>query len=697
MARDISSLEKKIVYLDQSAKKGGDGSAAHPYCDFTEAFEAAKEILRSLTAPTNVVLSVKGGDYSIADTLLLTGEDMPVPGSHFTVKGEGEVILSSLESVCACRFTASESNKSIYTVPLLRRDGIPKNFRYLYADGKMATLAKNGATRAADFATHRIRFEPSFDASGKCADPKAACKLYLAKDLVMPLVGDKTEGRVAVSAELHTVSEWHYYIMHIDAVDLDDVAVYSVEDPEKAFFIFKNEGVVAPEEHVAVYLRPEEYSRFGVPCGFPYRGRHHYLANALAFLDEEGEYYYDRMLGNLSYYTEGDIAAHTFALPRACRLISMENVDGVTFEGITFTGTDDIRLTEFGALSAQASCDGRFHDYPSAAAIYGNHCKNLTVRGCTFRELPCEGISLRGRVEDLIVCDSTFRNIGSSAIRSGGPTSVWGTTGGNLNLLIENNDLDNIATIYCASPAICMASTKDSKISHNTITNCSYSGMSIGWCWNSTTIPRGERVNIDNVEITDNYIAGFVTEMCDGGAIYTLGANDLRETPTLANFVRRNCVVYTNKTANGNGNLCCGIYFDGSSSHWLAQDNVIVEQSLGAWPGDEGAEDLPYTYRARLQERRGGSFYCYTQREPAPDYWVCWQNTYMLNSRGKDLEEERQMAHRGLLVEERHCWDENTVYVHGWDNVPAEAVAVIGTAGCEGRKCDFDELKKNRY
>ena len=94
MSMDISHLEQKIIYLDKNAPRGGDGTAAKPYRCFSCAFDAAKRLLSSLSEPAHVVLDVKGGDYTLSETLTLSGADMPRAGSHFTLRGDGNVVLS---------------------------------------------------------------------------------------------------------------------------------------------------------------------------------------------------------------------------------------------------------------------------------------------------------------------------------------------------------------------------------------------------------------------------------------------------------------------------------------------------------------------------------------------------------------------------------------------------------------------------
>ena len=419
-----NSIEK-ILYLDKTAAHCGNGAKDTPFSCLPCAFLAAKKLLREAKEPTHVILDIADGDYSLSETLTLRGSDMPIPGSHLTLRGHGNAVISSLKDIPADAFSAGKA--PVYTAPLLESDGTPTRYRYLYVDGKLVTPAASSGQRVEDPDIRRQRYERTFDAKGReGADVKAECKMYLDRALLAPIIGDKTSGVLPVTdAELHTVSEWDYNIIHIAAIDLDDTVLYKIDDPEDAWFFFKQDGIVAGEEHVAVYLKPDEYAKFAMPGGFPFRGRHYFVQNHLSFVSKEADFHRDGKSGMLSYYTEGDISARTLSIPRLSRLFSLEKVDGVTFDTLTFTGTDDYKLSEFGATCGQASCDGRFHDYPNGAAIYGNHCKNLTVRNCLFHDLGCEGISLRGRVEDLTVSDCTFRRIASSAIRSGAPTNRW--------------------------------------------------------------------------------------------------------------------------------------------------------------------------------------------------------------------------------------------------------------------------------
>ena len=224
MNRDISALPEKIIYLDKNAARGGDGSKASPFRCLACAFSAAKKLLASLTEPAHVILDIAEGDYAIRETLCLSGEDMPVLGSHFTLRGDGNVTVSSLEAIPADKFTKT-GKENIYAATLMNDDGTPKRYRYLYVDGKLHTPAVSGGTKAEDPTTRRHRYERTFDAKGEGGDyVKAQGKMYLDRALLAPIIGDKTEGVIPVTdAELHTVAEWDYNILDLAGVDFDDI------------------------------------------------------------------------------------------------------------------------------------------------------------------------------------------------------------------------------------------------------------------------------------------------------------------------------------------------------------------------------------------------------------------------------------------------------------------------------------------
>ena len=149
----------------------------------------------------------------------------------------------------------------------------------------------------------------------------------------------------------------------------------------------------------------------------------------------------------------------------------------------------------------------------------------MTVSHCIFDNLGCEGINMKGRLEYIVVEYNRFFDIGSTALRMADKNANWNETTGLLNVEIMENYFNNSAWSIRQAPATQFGSAKNFQMGYNTITYCSYTAISIGWRWSSAEWDFGEKVNLENVEIYNNYIAHFMTDEKDGGAIYTLGGN----------------------------------------------------------------------------------------------------------------------------------------------------------------------------
>ena len=103
-----NSIEK-ILYLDKTAAHCGNGAKDTPFSCLPCAFLAAKKLLREAKEPTHVILDIADGDYSLSETLTLRGSDMPIPGSHLTLRGHGNAVISSLKDIPADAFSAEKA------------------------------------------------------------------------------------------------------------------------------------------------------------------------------------------------------------------------------------------------------------------------------------------------------------------------------------------------------------------------------------------------------------------------------------------------------------------------------------------------------------------------------------------------------------------------------------------------------------
>ncbi|MBQ9735547.1 MAG: right-handed parallel beta-helix repeat-containing protein [Clostridia bacterium] len=676
------------LYVDASAKGVGTGAPDAPFSSLALAWETAKSYL-ALPGKTDVTLSLAKGRYLLRDTLTFNGKAFNA-ASTLTVEGDGAVISAAVP------FDAhlfEKVGENLYKVNLSGMGA----FRNLLVDGKLATLAHMGGKYVDEPDSHSMRFDRTFDAKDPTRDARTLNKLYLAEDLVRPLVGDKTEGRVAVRCAFHCEYEWDYNIMHIVSVDLDDVAIYE-EDGVK-------------ETHVACYFDPEEYRHFQVPAyseanldgtggGYHLKTRLHFLSDNKAFVRKENDYYYDAENETLYYYTEGDVLAHTFACAKLDYLFRCEDLRGVTFRGITFTGTDYLALREGYHAGEQASAsnvvDGEF---PKEAAVYSKNAYGVTFAGCRFVELGCEGVSFGGRVEDLTVKNCHFENLGSAAIRCGEPhLRRYDAKNGNARVLIENNFITRASRELWASPAVMMSACCDVTITRNTVCDVPYTGISVGWCWAPNLRPYGEEINLTGVMISHNYVYDYMTGLADGGAIYTLGGNAPRDDHNHYNRTLGNVVVLTKHTGNARGVCLMGMYHDGSSSNWHSKNNVVVAQSAGAHPDEENpGYDARFLHTLRERRRRTCYFFSQNTAEGANAYNILHDECYFIRCRETDPEKRQIEAAWMCMVPARWVYNENMQYVYTWDALPEGAVQIMNAAGCDGHHPDLDWLKTDRY
>ena len=450
-----------------------------------------------------------------------------------------------------------------------------------------------------------------------------------------------------------------------------------------------------------------------------------------ADLTAHNEYYYNPLTGTLYYYTTEGIDGLTFEYPTMNNMFYITNIRNLFFEDIAFTGLDYTTMNA-GFTGGQASSDANYdvvgekQTMPSGAAIYGKMIRGVTIRNCNFHDLGCEAISFRNRVENTLIDSNTFTEIGSGAIRFGGATGEWSDKQGTENCVITNNYLNGIAQqIYC-SPAITTQYSKDLECSYNTILNCSYSGYSIGWNWSWASFMYGDGVKLMHVDIHHNYIASFMQQLGDGGAIYTLGGNAVKEEHTLFNWCHDNYLMMTNETGDGQGRFAAANYHDGSSSNWETYNTVVAAYSFGAaYKGDSYGHtaveheemtpeffetiDTQFTmeeYVSRMQKNYNRYWAYYEQTlDSAQAFNITLRDNFLINVRStRDGTKQNTMfyeAYRTGVTAEDFIFVEDMSYVHAvngrLDRIPPRAEDIIYDAGCDWAKGDPFDLADNNY
>ena len=497
-----------------------------------------------------VSLSFGGGHYALTEMVSWDAAEWSGK-KRLRLLGSGRVnpTLSALVDLPAHRFLPVEG-KPYYVCQMDKQaDGSYPNLRTLYANGRIAEISRT--------AEHRTC--PAFEGYSPIQytwEREYHHRLYIPLAAVEEAGVENCRG-----AEFHIRVEWEFKIYHIDHIDLED----RVEQDGRTY--------------VAVQLRTDE-EKGGNGC-LHLAPRSFFIAGTTSVLTSPGHYAYERAKGLLYYYPETDISACRFGVGAQTGLFSLRNFDSVTLRGLTLTGVEDDVLTQTGYYAADQA--GWWRDgahmfpelFPHSGAVRVQNCGGFEIDGCTFTDLPCDGISMVGKLLNVTIHNSRFTRIGASAIRIGRPLGRYSDENTARNLCIENNFLEDIGFTYENSCSIIITKLQGARIQHNTILRSSYTAISVGWKWDVGTWEYGEQVNLENLDIGYNYIQSFLTNMRDGGGIYTLGGNVDVKFSAFLNVLHDNVVVEDELTCPENG-FFGSLYHDGASSNWYTHDNLVI-------------------------------------------------------------------------------------------------------------------------
>ena len=416
-------------------------------------------------------------------------------------------------------------------------------FRELYCEGKKLPIAKSESF------IHPFGMPDKKDAS----NPENQRCLFAKENVAKKLIdyGDVS------CAELTMFLEWEWCNAPIGSIDLNDVR--------------EHEG----ERYVRVTLKGELHNSF-IKCRhsiIDIGGRQFHFTNHPAFLTP-GTYSYNCESGELYYcLKDGEaIEEKSFAYPTLEQLIVLKGTSGVKLKGLTFTGAGSKHICKNMYFAAQSNADKTVGLLKHTAVLTKN-VKDLTVDGCTFRDLGGNGILMTDSSIRVRIYASRFYRVSMSAIVIGNRTTAWERPENrNFDIEIINNRLDTVGYDYPAAGGIYISMVDGLRILHNTIERTAYSGITVGWGWSRVYYSLGEKVNIRDAEIAYNRIIDFMQLMRDGAAIYVLGANCRWEDSHRFNFMHDNYAereMYIDHSKRG-------YYMDGSSTSWEVWDNVII-------------------------------------------------------------------------------------------------------------------------
>ena len=263
-----------------------------------------------------------------------------------------------------------------------------------------------------------------------------------------------------------------------------------------------------------------------------------YFENAYAFLDTAGEWYLNPHTMVLTLISKTDPNKSVFYYPIQHVLISvagtkLQPLRHVTMKKLNFRYTaQDTSIFE--RKGYQAGYWGGDHvgepTFAPSASIMCRYVDDLTIDGCSFRHLGEGAIAFGKACNHSNIARNFFEDVGSTPIQVarisnfiGSPHPLHHDYRDSSNAPqyddITENLIRSCASLDRGSVGICVGYANHILISHNTIEDMPYTGISVGWRWGNALVHTNTHHNI----IEWNLVQRCMLYLSDGGGIYTCG------------------------------------------------------------------------------------------------------------------------------------------------------------------------------
>ena len=506
------------IYVSPDGNDSGNGSINSPF----RTIEKARDTVRNLNDDMNADITVylRGGDYRITQPIVFDTRDSGTNGHTISYKAyDGETpVVNGSEKVTGWK----KYNDNLYCAPLDR-------------DIKLRNLYVND--RRANMGSIRVQSKGGY---GKYSVEKGQADWAWDS-------GTKDDGSAYGENDIPRITS-----------NFDDLEIINGTTWNENIVCTRD---VKYENGSVVLLYQQPYGAIaqtpGWNAGFSTSGTHT-IYNAFSFVDEAGEFYFDKTAKVLYYYPRygEDMSTADVEAPIAEQLIvikgnsTSERVENLSFSGITFANTD-YQLTDVDGSHGKTTCqaaqtytafaDSNWHKYKYEmvdtlpAAVHVSNSDNINFTGNVIKHTGADGISMDNDVINSSISENYITDITSSGITIGHPQHIYigdaswdnherfsrEVEGICKNDVISENMLYDISVVHgfggCA--AITCYYTDTVKVLSNTIKKTAYNGIHMGWGWcnfkDSTT-------SKDNM-ICYNRVIDSLNRLHDSGGIYTIG------------------------------------------------------------------------------------------------------------------------------------------------------------------------------
>lgn len=531
--------------------QGGAGAV----CTLPQALDAWRRLRECGEAEKSFTIRLKGGVHPLTGTVRLTAADTGL----LTICGDDEVpaVLDGGVRLTGWRELECNGNR-VYAAKVPETALAAGAVRQFFVNGERRTRArfpKNGDLTPADRREHITGV------------------LFTASDCLFPRPGDWSEQWTDPSGvEGVLIQKWTDCRLPVDHYDAQT-------------------GEVVFARHTRFEINPD-YTRY-------------WWENVREALTEPGEYWFDRVAGEIVYYPmpNEDMATAEAVVPALNAFFLLAGEPGKTlrfptirnlefrYGGASYPNVDtiyDLRMPqEFpngfisGTWLEHSRFSPRYGGSPQSAAhlpglISCFFAGEVTIRDCRFRHSGWYGV-LAGPGCDLVRvehCD--FQDLGGGGITASGGRLQMPAEAVTRRLLITDNRIGDCGQINRCACGILLGHVSGCVVEHNHIHDLYYSGISCGWVWGfAPNAAHDNRIGFNNIHDLGKRM------LCDMGGIYLLG-------------VQPGTRLYNNHIRDVAGRFYggWGIYTDEGSSHVVIEENICYDCRNDGFHQHYGRENI---------------------------------------------------------------------------------------------------------
>ena len=535
-----------VLHVSPKGSDANSGDDAHPLASLAGARDRIRALRKTYDSPTSIHVEFAPGDYQLAGTFTLTPQDSGTPDAPIVYRAAPSTVTFSGGTRLPAWTPTTYNGHAAWSVI------VPSGPIAADAAAVLSSLWINGSRRT----WARYPNAGAFAKIESIPEKPEGDWLVGPKSFQFSPADAPAWSTVFPGASVTTFTRWidtHLTVASIDA--------------EKRLVRFTSPNMISLEP-TNLYL----------------------IEGAPALLDEPGEWWCDT--SSRTVYTiplPGESRDSPTYVPRLSTLINIqgnldshETVHDITFEGLTFAHA---QWWFSQAETKAAAAKGKTPGFMQAAvgvpgAIVAQGAERIAFNRCTITHVDSYALELARACTDCTIDACTITDLGAGAIKIGETTIRTGSDLTQRNT-VRDCFLSDGGHIHHQAVGVWIGQSPNNTLTHNSITEFDYTGISIGWTWGYGPSAAGcNIVEFNRVANLGRRPGNAEPPLGDMGGIYTLGT-------------QQGTIIKSNLFQDIFGHtIAWGIYFDEGSTGILAEGNTVKNTSHGSFHQHYGKDNI---------------------------------------------------------------------------------------------------------